>query len=408
MDDSVNTKAITLPGNASRNAVTLSVCNALFICSISIDLSLTGITGFQLAPTPSLATLPFALITLAGAVTTYFAAGIIQRMGSKFGFIFGALVGAVGGLVSVISVLNQNFWMFCAGTAAVGVWQAFAQYYRLAAADAVSSEYKAKAISGVLAGGLIAAILGPLLATSSKDFFDDGFFAGAYLVVAALSLLTIFILLLFYRDMPLTSSVGSTKNAPTVLRSRRAILKQPVFLAAAANNAVGGMVMMLIMTAAPLAAMTCGYSVDQGASVIQWHLVGMYAPSFFAGKLINKYGLSKILYCGMALNLISVTIAANSVSLTGFHTALFILGVGWNFMFVGGSILLAQSYREGEQAKAQGMGEFLRFAATAIGALVAGPTLEGLGWSSLNLVALPFIGLAFGLTIWWRRAQPTV
>jgi MFS family permease len=395
---SLLTKSITEPGR--RNAFALAVCQGLFTCAISIDLTLTGLTGYQLAPNKALATLPFALITVAGAAVTLFASFLLQRLGRRFGFALGALSGTCGGLVSVWAVFHNYFWVFCFGTAAVGVFQAFAQYYRLAAADSVDAAAKSRAVSTVLTGGVIAAVLGPALAAWSKDLFPVALFAGAYLMVAILGSLSFLLLVGLYRDVePRDAQAG--QGELSAARPLAAIVRQPIFLASVANNVVGSVVMMFIMTAAPLAAVACQHTIDDGASIIQWHLVGMYAPSFFAGRLIDRFGLARILFCGMALNALSVAAAISSTDLIAFYLALLLLGVGWNFMFVGGTTLLARSYRSEERAKTQGFAELMRYGATALATLAAGPVLESQGWSVLNILGLPALVLAAAMTLCW-------
>ncbi len=391
-------------GNAGRrNAWVLTLCQGLFTCAISIDLTLTGLTGYQLAPDKSLATLPFAMITVAGAVVTLFASLLMARIGRRLGFALGAFVGAAGGCVSVWSVFHADFWMFCLGTAAVGVFQAFAQYYRLAAADGVEAPLKTKAISTVLTGGVIAAVLGPALAAWSKDLFPAYLFAGAYLMVALLGLASMLLLLGFFRDIAPAVAVRDADIRPA--RRLRAIMRQPIFVASVANNVVGSVAMMFVMTAAPLAAIACGHTIDDGANIIQWHLVGMFAPSFFTGSLIKRFGLSPILFAGMALNVVCVIAAVSSVSLPAFYLALLCLGIGWNFLFVGGTTLLAQSCRPNERAKTQGVAELMRYVATAAATLAAGPFLLTEGWASVNLAILPVLALAAGMTLWWVLAE---
>lgn len=385
-----------------RNARLLAICQGLFIAAISIDLTLTALTGHMLAPNKALSTLPFALITVAGAVVTWFASLLMQRIGRRNGFALGALAGAAGGGISVWAVFHSDFWAFCAGTALVGVFQAFAQYYRLAAADAVEPAAKTRAISVVMAGGVIAAIAGPALANASRDLFAPVTFAGAYLMVALLALLSAALLWAFYRDIDAPVHAGDTQ-AGLPARPLREVARQPIFVAALANNVVGSVSMMFIMTAAPLAAVACSHTIGDGAGIMQWHLVGMYAPALFAGSLIQRFGLARILWAGMLLNIASALIAMGSPSLPAFYAALFCLGVGWNFMFVGGTTLLAQSYRPAERARAQGAAEMLRYAATALATLAAGPALDTFGWEALNAAMLPVV-LAAGLMTWyWAR-----
>jgi MFS family permease len=387
-----------------RNALVLALCQGLFTAALSIDLTLTGLTGYQLAPDKALATLPFAMITVAGAIVTLFAALLMQRIGRRWGFALGAATCAGGGLVSVWSVFHDDFWLFCLGTAAVGVFQAFAQYYRLAAADSVHGDEnaKARAISTVLAGGVIAAVLGPALAAWSKDLFPV-LFAGAYLMVFALGLASALLLVAFYRDIEPDHEAAARADLPA--RPLGIVMRQPISLAAIASNVIGGAVMMLVMTAAPLAAVGCGYGIDDGANIIQWHLVGMYAPSLFAGRLIGRLGLPAILFAGMALCLACGAVATASTSLVAFYVALFCLGVGWNFMFVGGTTLLAQSYRPSERARVQGVAEMIRYAVTALATLVAGALLERYGWAALNLAILPLVAIAALMTLRWTRSE---
>lgn len=389
-----------------RNARVLAICQGLYIAAISIDLTLTALTGHMLAPDKALATLPFALITVAGAAVTWFASLLMQRIGRRAGFALGGLAGTAGGLLSVWAVFHADFWLFCAGTALVGVFQAFAQYYRLAAADAVEAAAKARAIAVVMAGGVIAAVAGPALAAWSRDLFPLATFAGAYLMVALLGAATVALLLAAYRDLPdVPADSASPREAPAPARPLRVVARQPIFVAALANNVVGSVSMMFVMTAAPLAAVACHHSIDDGANIMQWHLIGMYGPAFFAGALIKRWGLPTMLGLGMAINVASAVVAIASTSLPAFYAALFFLGVGWNFMFVGGTTLLAQSYRPAERGRAQGAAEMLRYAATALATLAAGPALDRYGWQAVNTAMLPVVGLAALMTAWWVRSE---
>ncbi len=392
-----------LEKSSSRsNVAVLAVAQGLFTAAIAIDLTLTGLTGYQLAPDKSLATLPFALITVAGAIATYFASTLMQKIGRRRGFVLGALTGAIGGLISVWAVFLNFFWLFCIGTAAVGVFQAFAQYYRLAATDSEPDKRKARAISLVLAGGVIAAFLGPLLASWSADLFPV-LFAGSYLMVCLLGLASAALLWLGYQDaLPEPLELHDHEQPPRKLRT---IFKQPISLAALSNNVIGGVVMMFIMTATPLAAVASNHSINDGASIIQWHLVGMYAPSLFAGRLISLFGLPPILFLGMALSAACGLIAQFSDSLTAFYIALLFLGVGWNFMFVGGTTLLTSSYHPSEKARVQGVAEFIQYTFTAFATLTAGPLLQLLGWKGMNNIVFPLIAVSAVITLRWMRAD---
>ena len=389
----------------ARNARILALCQGLYICAISVDLTLTGITGYQLAPDKALATLPFALITVGAAIVTVFAAFLMARLGRRIGFTIGALCGAVGGLVSVWAIMHANFWLFCLGTAGVGAFQGFAQVYSLAAADSVDTARKSRAISTVLAGGVIAALIGPVLATWTKDLVPDALFAGAYLMVAVLALVSALIVLSVYRDIEPVGAKGGDETVPP--RPLGEIVRQPIFAAGVGTTMSASAAMLFVMTAAPLAAVACNHSIDDGASIIQWHLFGMFVPSFFSGKLVARFGVPRVLLTGIALVALCAAIAISSTSLIAFYLALFALGVGWNFMIVSGTTLLSQSYRPNERGKTQALSGLLGNLAATVSTLSAGAVLQGVGWSALNLGTLPILALCLCLLAWWRATLRT-
>lgn len=385
-----------------RTARVLAVCQALYTSSVSIDLTLTGLVGYTLANDKALATLPFSLITVAAALTTIFASFLMARIGRRAGFMIGAGVGALGGAVSVWAIFHHSFWAFCAGTATVGIFQAFAQYYRLAAADAVGLESKSRAISTVLTGGVVAAVCGPLLAAWSKDWLAPVAFAGSYALVTVFGLASMALLALVYRDaVPFVATAVGHEPA----RRLGKIVRQPIFLAALANNALGYAVMMFVMTATPIAAVACGHTIGDGAAIIQWHLVGMFAPSLFSARLIQRFGVLPVIGTGILLSALCGVIALRSTDLPHFYAALACLGVGWNFMFVGGSTLLAQSYRSSERAKTQAASEFTTFAFSALGSLFAGQLLARFGWTTINVAIFPLLALAAVATIVYARSR---
>jgi MFS family permease len=377
--------------HSRRAARVLAVCQALYTSSVSIDLTLTGLVGYTLADDKALATLPFSLITVAAALTTIFASFLMARIGRRAGFMLGAGVGALGGAVSVWAIFHHSFWAFCVGTATVGVFQAFAQYYRLAAADAVGIEGKSRAISTVLTGGVVAAVCGPLLAAWSKDWLAPVAFAGSYALVTGFGLVSIAMLALLYRDAAPSARAAVTREPA---RPLSAIVRQPIFAAALANNALGYAVMMFVMTATPIAAVACGHTIGDGAAIIQWHLVGMFAPSLFSARLIRRFGVLPVSGAGIVLSALCGVLALRSTDLPHFYAALACLGVGWNFMFVGGSTLLAQSYRPSERAKTQATSEFTTFACSALGSLFAGQLLARFGWATINVAIFPLLGMA--------------
>lgn len=390
------------PTTPLSHARVLAICQALFTSALSVDLTLTGLVGYTLAPDKALATLPFALITVASAVTAIAAAFLIERLGRRLAFCLGGLACTAGGLVSVWAIAHHDFVAFCAGTALVGVFQAFARFYRLAAADAAPAADKPRAISVVLTGGVVAAVCGPAIAAWSTDLMSPLPFAGSYAVVAAFGVATVLLLALVYREPP-PRPAAADAAAHLPARPLREIVRQPVFLAAFANNGIGNAVMMFVMTATPIAAVACNHSITQGAQIIEWHLVGMYAPSFVSGWLLQRFGNPAMLMAGIALSALSSVIALASTALPAFYAALLCLGVGWNFMFVGGTTLLAGSYRDAERARTQAVAEFSTAVLTAFATLAAGQILHHYGWDAVNLAALPALAVALLITLSWQR-----
>jgi predicted MFS family arabinose efflux permease len=391
-----------LKGGGSRNAAVLAFCQGLYICGISVDLTLTGITGYQLAPDKALATLPFALITVGAAVVTVLAAFILGRIGRRLGFAIGALCSAIGGLVSVWATFHANFWVFCAGTALIGAYQGFAQFFSIAAADSVEPAKKSRAISTVLAGGVIAALAGPLLASATKDLIPGVMFAGAYLLVAVLALLSVILVLSLYRDLE-PQGVAATDAPPP--RRLAKIARQPIFGAGVATTMAAAAAMTFVMTAAPLAAVACSYTINDGAHIIQWHLIGMFVPSFFSGRLVARLGVWPVLATGIALIVAAAVTAIASTSLVAFFAALFLLGVGWNFMIVCGTTLFSQSYRPNERPKTQAFGGLLNNLAGSVAALSAGIVLDHAGWSLINIGILPILALSLLMIVRWVQSR---
>ena len=370
-----------------QNMYVLSICQCLYTAAISVDMTLTGVVGYKLATLKSLATLPFALIIVSGAITTFFAAQILVRVGRRNGFIFGALCAVIGGGVSAVSIYCASFIGFCVGTAFVGVFQAFAFYYRFAAADAVIREEKAKAISYIMIGSVIAAVFGPFIAIESRKIFKAVDFAGSYLIVALLGGLSILAFMLFYNDNAHKALITEELDLVPA-RPLYEIIKTPQYITALTGSVIGYMVMMCLMTAAPIASVLAGHSINDGAHIMQWHLLGMYAPSLITGILIKKYGDLKIIFLGIVLNLACILFAVSSLTLDSFYISLMCLGIGWNFMFIASTAMLAQSYHGNEISKAQGFAELIRYIGTAIAALSAGPLLQYIGWAKMSLIML--------------------
>lgn len=380
---------------ARRNVFLLALCQALYLSASSIQAALSGLVGATLAPDIALATLPFSLITVATASTTIPASFLMARWGRRSGFVLGALLGGTGGAISTFAIFHHDFAAFCLGNALMGCFQASAQYYRFAAADIADPAFRGRAISWVLAGGVAAAFLGPQIAAFSKDLFAPVLFAGSYLAICVLAGLSIVLL----SAVSLQAPAGAKNEGGG--RSLAAIVRQPVFVAALANSALGYATMTFVMTATPLAAVACGHTSNDAINIIGIHLLGMFGPSFVTGSLIARFGVVRILLAGAAMLLGSAVTSLSGTSLGHFWAALALLGVGWNFMYVGGTTLLTQAYRPEERAKTQGINEFLTFGSVACASFFSGRVFAHSGWEAVNYTILPLLLTAASATLWY-------
>ena len=327
---------MTLPMTADltplpKSIRVLALCQALYTIAISIQLTLTGLAGWQLASNKALATLPFSLIILSAAFTALAAAHWLQRVGRRKGFLTGAALGALGGGLAFVAMQQQSFALLCVAALLSGGFQAFAQFYRLVAADSVAGADKGRAISLVLTGGVLAALLGPWLAKSSQAWLPTVVFGGAYLMASMMGMITFALIYFAYKPIPI-AVVSDDCSASA--RPLAQIVRNPVFMAALANNVVAYTVMAGLMTATPLAMQVCGFSIGDSAGVIQWHMLGMFAPALIAGKLVQGFGAPTLALTGMLLLLLASLLARSSIQLPVFYIALLLLGVGWNFLFV--------------------------------------------------------------------------
>ena len=386
------------------NVVILALCQALYLSASSIQVALSGLVGAMLAPDRLLATLPFSLITVMTASTTIPASFLMARFGRRAGFILGALLGGSGGAISTIAIFRQDFVAFCVGNALMGCFQAVAQYYRFAAADAAQPAFKSRAVSWVMAGGVAAALLGPGIAGFSKDLFAPVTFAGSYLAIVVLAALSI--LLLSLLSIPVQAAAAGQGGG----RPLAVIARQPAFVAAVANSVLGYASMVFVMAATPLAAVACGHSSDDAIGIIRMHLIGMFAPSFVTGSLIARFGVTRILLAGAGMLLASAAAALSGLTLYNFWVALALLGVGWNFLYVGGTTLLTSAYRPEERAKTQAANEFLTFGAVACASFASGGVMARFGWEAVNYAVLPLLSIAAATTLWYaaisRRRAP--
>lgn len=375
-----------------RNVLLLAFSQALMLSAVVMSMALGAILGSVLAPDKSYATLPIAVMVIGTAIASLPASILMRRFGRRTGFLIGVGLGLGGSLLSAFALLQQSFVLFVAGHLLLGSYQGFANYYRFAAVEAVDSSHASRAISWVVAGGVVAAFLGPQLGQWGRDWIEGGLFVGSYLAQAALSLGALALL----TQVRLKPAAVHHANLPRPLLE---ILAQPALHVSIIGAAIGYAVMIMVMTATPLAILGCGLPGANVTPVIQWHVVGMFAPSFFTGSLIKRFGAPRIMQIGFVLLLGHVTIALLGFDFLHFLSALFLLGVGWNFAFIGGTTLLTQTYRPSEQLKVQAINEFVIFGLAALSTLSAGWLYERFGWTILNLTAVPLLAIALLSTV---------
>ena len=381
---------------ARRNVLVLTASLAFNMTAVSVLVVTSALVGQMLAEDKALATLPFSLQFVGTMVASVPASMIMQRMGRRFVFTIGALIGVLAGAVMTIAIYLGDFWLFALGNALVGVANGVAQLYRFAAAEVADDGFRAKAISLVLGGGVVAAIVGPELAKWSSHLLDPFVFAGCFIVVMALNAISA-LQLQMLRIPPLTVEQRSTGGRPLL-----EIVRQPTYLIALFGAMAAFSVMIMVMTATPIAMVACGHSFNDAAFVIQWHALGMFAPSFVTGWLISRIGVPNVMLTGVMLFAGCITANLLGTEIMNFWVANFLLGVGWNFLFVGASALLTETYRPAERAKAQAFNDFTVFGVVAIASLSAGMLHELVGWAAVNLGgAVPSVGILGGL-IWLK------
>jgi MFS family permease len=388
----------------NKNLWLLTLCQGLFLTNNVTFIAINGLVGLSMAPLGWMATLPVMGYVVGGALSTGLVARTQQRFGRKNSFQLGLLVALGSALLCAWAAYSSQFWLLVAATLVAGYYNANAQLYRFAAAELAAPAFKEKAVSLVMAGGLLGAVAGPNLAAATRSMTTVPF-AGAYLALAGVALLAM--LLLSVIDFPPAPPKGPTGAGG---RPLSVIMRQPVFIVAASAGALGYGVMNLLMAATPIAMQVCGLPFSDTALVLEWHVIGMFAPGFFTGHLIKKFGTLPIMAVGLALNAACVLIALSGVQLHQFLAALFLLGVGWNFLFTASTTLALGTYRPEEKDKAQGALNFCVFAVLALSSLASGVLVTTQGWALLNLgslLPLALIGVALGWLAWKQR-QPAL
>jgi MFS family permease len=369
----------------------------VLITGTSTLLASSAIAGLALAGPKSLATLPLALLFLAQLATTVPASLYMAKVGRRAGFMTSALFGLAGAAVATGGVLNASFGIFCLGTTLIGMFNGFGQYYRFTAAEVAPADYRSRAISYVMAGGIIAAFAGPNLANWARHSLSTEF-AGSYACLIGLYLLAFGFAFLLRIPKP------AAVSRPTGGRPLSAIARQPAYLVAVAGAMVGYGVMNFIMIATPLAMHGYDHAFSDTAFVIQWHIFGMFIPSFFTGHLIRRFGTADIMLSGIILLGLCVLINVAGTTVTHFWSALVLLGLGWNFLFVGATTLLTETYAPAEKARAQALNDFIVFGAVTLTSFSSGAVQHTLGWQTINVAVIPFLMLV-GLANLWLRGK---
>lgn len=383
-----------------RNIPLLAICQALFLSGMSLIVATSVLVGFELASNKAYASLPYSIQLIATMITTIPAATLMERIGRKFAFLIATLIAIGGGIICTIAIINKQFLLFITGSIAIGVFAGFANYYRFTAADAVDKDHKSRAISYVLAGGVLAAIIGPNLANQTRDLIDQASFAGSYASIIILYIFS-FILLGFLKLPRL--DVNNHLHSSSHGRQLWDIALQPRFVIAVTCGMLGYAVMTLVMTATPLAMQHHAHPFSDTSFVIQWHVLGMFAPSFFTGHLIRRAGMVFVMFTGVLSGLACIFINLTGTTVVHFWIALFLLGVSWNFLFIGATTLLTETYHPEERFKSQALNDFLVFSMVSAASLSAGAIQHQFGWQFVNYAAIPALCIVLISLVWLYR-----
>jgi MFS family permease len=389
MLDTTLTEEIADDARARANVLRLAAAQALTGANSAVIFATGSIIGATLAPTVSLATVPLSMYVLGMASGTLPTGAISRTYGRRVAFIIGTGCGVATGVLGAFAILHASLGLFCCATFFGGLYGAVAQSYRFAAADGASVAFRPQAVSWVMAGGVFAGVLGPQLVQWTMDIWPPYLFAFSFVAQAIVALVA----------MAVLSGVDAPKPAASDMHGGRplfTIARQPRFIAAALCGVIAYPMMNLVMTSAPLAMKMCGLSVSDSNFGIQWHIVAMYGPSFFTGSLIARFGAPRIVALGLSLEGAAAVIGLSGITAMHFWATLIVLGVGWNFAFVGASALVLETHRPQERNKVQAFNDFLVFGMMAVGSFSSGQLLAHYGWSAVNLVVFPpvLLGLA--------------
>jgi MFS family permease len=382
-----------------RNVLVLSGCQATLQTTGTTIVVVSGLAGYALAIDKSFATVPLTCYVLGSAITTIPASLLMNAVGRRSGFQIGSLLGMLGAAVCAFAMYVASFGLLCAGMTVLGMYSAFGKYYRFAAADAATVDFRAKAISLTLAGGIVGGVLGPEMAKRSVSLFPEQLYMGSYLSLIFVCLLAN--LLLTRLDIPRLSAQERKDSG----RPLAEIMRQPVFVVAVLASMLSYGIMNLFMTSTPLAMHAHDHQFSDAAFVLQWHVIGMFGPSFFTGSLIQRFGVLNIIFTGIVLMFVCIVAALLGTGLLHFWLALLLLGVGWNFMYIGGSALLTECHTPAERAKTQAANDFMVFTTMTISSMSSGLLLNQSGWQAVNFGSIPFLLIAAAATVWLMRQR---
>ena len=382
----------------NRNLWLMVAAQGLFLTNNVVFIAINGLVGLSLAPYSWMATLPVMGYVVGGALATGPVAWTQARWGRKVSFQLGLAVAFGSAVVATHALITTNFWLLVAATVVAGYYSANGQLYRFAAAELAKPDYRERAVSMVLAGGLVGAVAGPNLAKWTQHLGDKPF-AGAYAALAVIALISMGVVAMVKFPPEPPRKHGASGGRPLI-----EIMSQPVFIVSTASAALGYGVMNLLMAASPIAMQVCGHPFKDAALVLEWHVIGMFAPGFFTGSLIKRFGVIPIMSAGVALNLLCIVIALSGIEVMHFLVSMFLLGVGWNFLFTAGTALSLQSYRPEEKDKVQGAINFCVFAVMVVSSFSSGALVTTQGWTLLNYGSLVPVALA-GIAVLWYVLQ---
>jgi len=384
---------------AKHNVFVLILAQAFLGAQMPMIFVVGGLAGLMIAPSPALATIPISLIVFGSMTTAPWLSALMQKYGRRVGFFVGALGGALGAGIASLGLYLDNFAVFLIGSYLTGIYMSAHGFYRFAAADSASDDFRPRAISYVMAGGLLSALIGPQLVKFTSDATVVPFL-GTYLSVVLINLIGV--TLFFFLDVPPPKAPSA--DAPQA-RSRRELLRDPKIAVAIICGMVSYALMNLMMTSTPLAVVGCGFPTGTAADIVSAHVIAMYAPSFFTGHVIARFGAVRVVALGLFLLALAGAVALMGVELTNFFIALVLLGIGWNFGFIGATAMLTQAHPAHERGRVQGLNDFLVFGCVTLASLSSGVLMSLgettlAGWNAVNIAMIPFLALAGAALIW--------